>query len=111
MRTGQAVYAVHAAKVSVLAPAATELNVPAGQATQVGGTDVLATGLEYCPEVQCVARQTALVGALIVAALYVPVAQFVHVRSVETVGAAFWNLRRRSWWPRYKTSRSPRWRS
>jgi hypothetical protein len=52
--TGHVVYAVHAAKVSVLAPAATELNVPVGQATQVGGTDVLATGLEYCPEAQCV---------------------------------------------------------
>ena len=52
--TGQVAKAVHAASVSVFAGETTELNVPAGQATQVGGAEALATGLEYCPEVQCV---------------------------------------------------------
>jgi hypothetical protein len=51
---GQVANAVHAASVSVLAGGTAALNVPSGQATQVGGAEALATGLEYCPEAQCV---------------------------------------------------------
>ncbi len=58
----QAVYGVHSATVLVVAnvgvgvpvPTVATLNLPAGQGTQIGATDRLATGLEYWPATQLV---------------------------------------------------------
>ncbi len=79
---------MQAANVFVFAGGTTELNVPVGQAVHVGGTDELATGLEYWPEPQFVGygRQTAELVAFGVVE-YVPAGHVAQTRLTDVVGA------------------------